>query len=728
MSSFVNYFAPLAQDERRTPIAREPVKNHRSIARVARRRAIERQRTEDAQVEHNESLTRNIKSNLYLASRTDSFQKGSRLLRRGERTVPRRYVKSAHWLKVGRDEGYFAVYQGAYFPIEFNHKHCYWYCIAYSDVRRTWETQRVAPFEYFLDIQNEEVVPRNDWEVLVKDEPKTDDKEEPEDTPIRIRSIVAEEDRLGSAMERTLSLSYLSGRPTARSDDPPGGEPPHGDGGEGNEESPERRHAESDDKLVGREPTVFTGDRKDAESFILKWQIYQMLNHDTAEMRRPFTRAALLLSYVKGPAVHEWSMLQVNWLATRAQGGELPTDEFLYDTIEAAFRSAFTDTMSVQKAKAEFHLASMEHGDLDGYVSKFERLTRLAGYNLNSSLVLDRFGAKLTPGLYAAIINGSDELVTWTDWVRAAQKYQQKHLLVQANLDDERTKDPVKEQKNRIKVQWQQALQPEPKDPDAMEIDRVKIRQIATNKRTKTGECFACHQQGHLSRDCPQRPPRPRTNARASTSRVKVEDNEKEEEVPKARSGETGYSADEIIKIMKNADDDDKDKVIQTVFMTPEFWKGSNPTAWVRAFGGNLGYITRYRSMKVPVSFRTLHAMVDKDILVDSGATDNFIHPKLLKRIGLGVQVLDRPRKIWNIDGTTNRAGQLTSFVDLEVQTGDVEKKMRFLVTDLGDEDLILGYPWLAMFEPQFNWRSSVIDTAHLPIIVRSLDWRKAQF
>jgi hypothetical protein len=66
MSSFVNYFAPLAQDER-TPIAREPVKNpirnRRSIARVARRRAIERQRTNDAQVEHNESLTRNISSN-----------------------------------------------------------------------------------------------------------------------------------------------------------------------------------------------------------------------------------------------------------------------------------------------------------------------------------------------------------------------------------------------------------------------------------------------------------------------------------------------------------------------------------------------------------------------------------------------------------------------------------------------------------------------------------------
>jgi hypothetical protein len=45
--------------------------------------------------------------------------------------------------------------------------------------------------------------------------------------------------------------------------------------------------------------------------------------------------------------------------------------------------------MSVQRAKAEFHLISMERGDLNGYVSKFERLACLAGYDLNSSLVLD---------------------------------------------------------------------------------------------------------------------------------------------------------------------------------------------------------------------------------------------------------------------------------------------------------------------------------------------------
>jgi hypothetical protein len=52
---------------------------------------------------------------------------------------------------------------------------------------------------------------------------------------------------------------------------------------------------------------------------------------------------------------------------------------------------------------------------------------------------------------------------------------------------------------------------------------------------------------------------------------------------------------------------------------------------------------------------------------------------------------------------------------------------MRFLITDLGGEDLVLGYPWLATFEPKFNWRETVIDTTTLPIVIRSLNWKQAR-
>ena len=61
--------------------------------------------------------------------------------------------------------------------------------------------------------------------------------------------------------------------------------------------------------------------------------------------------------------------------------------------------------------------------------------------------------------------------------------------------------------------------------------------------------------------------------------------------------------------------------------------------------------------------------------------------------------------------------------MDLNVQMGQRQAKMRFLITDLGNEDLILRYPWLANFEPKFSWDKGAMDTSYLPVIVQSLDW-----
>jgi hypothetical protein len=41
---------------------------------------------------------------------------------------------------------------------------------------------------------------------------------------------------------------------------------------------------------------------------------------------------------------------------------------------------------------------------------------------------------------------------------------------------------------------------------------------------------------------------------------------------------------------------------------------------------------------------------------------------------------------------------------------------------DIGHEEILLGYPWLATFEPKFNWRSAIIDKRVLPIIISSIN------
>jgi hypothetical protein len=114
--------------------------------------------------------------------------------------------------------------------------------------------------------------------------------------------------------------------------------------------------------------------------------------------------------------------------------------------------------------------------------------------------------------------------------------------------------------------------------------------------------------------------------------------------------------------------------------------------------------------------------MADKKALVDSGATDNFINIKFTKQMGLGVRELPTPKKIFNIDNTTNKSGMIMHYLDLDVCTKGIHKEMRFLITNIGSEDLLLGYPWLTTFEPRFNWRSAVIDKHVLPVVISSIN------
>ena len=146
-----------------------------------------------------------------------------------------------------------------------------------------------------------------------------------------------------------------------------------------------------------------------------------------------------------------------------------------------------------------------------------------------------------------------------------------------------------------------------------------------------------------------------------------------------------------------------------------------NPTAWVRASCCNSVFIMCLRSMKVPITIKTSYNTAEVPSLVDSGATDNFIHPRTVRQLRLGTSLLDKPKKLFNVDDTQNKAGSVTRYVDLSVTTNQKERQMQFLVSDIGRESLILGYPWLVAFEARFKWKEGTLDPQYLPITCQSI-------
>jgi hypothetical protein len=53
--------------------------------------------------------------------------------------------------------------------------------------------------------------------------------------------------------------------------------------------------------------------------------------------------------------------------------------------------------------------------------------------------------------------------------------------------------------------------------------------------------------------------------------------------------------------------------------------------------------------------------------LVDSGTTKNFLNLAYAKWLRLLIKTLGNPRKLYNVDGMENKAGELHHYMDLEM-------------------------------------------------------------
>jgi reverse transcriptase-like protein/aspartyl protease len=108
--------------------------------------------------------------------------------------------------------------------------------------------------------------------------------------------------------------------------------------------------------------------------------------------------------------------------------------------------------------------------------------------------------------------------------------------------------------------------------------------------------------------------------------------------------------------------------------------------------------------MKVPIVIQMSEQRATQNALLDSGATESFIHPRVIHELRLHTSQLHHPRTVRNVDGTDNKLGKVTDKVRLSIRHEDYNEEHRFLVADIGEDNIILGYPFFEAANPLIDW------------------------
>jgi len=89
--------------------------------------------------------------------------------------------------------------------------------------------------------------------------------------------------------------------------------------------------------------------------------------------------------------------------------------------------------------------------------------------------------------------------------------------------------------------------------------------------------------------------------------------------------------------------------------------------------------------------------------LLDSSAIEMFMDWKMVVKYEFRLQKLERSIAVRNVDGIYNSIGAITHQVKVNVYYKGHIERMRIDMCDLEKTDIILGIPWLQVYNPEIN-------------------------
>jgi hypothetical protein len=118
----------------------------------------------------------------------------------------------------------------------------------------------------------------------------------------------------------------------------------------------------------------------------------------------------------------------------------------------------------------------------------------------------------------------------------------------------------------------------------------------------------------------------------------------------------------------------------------------------------------------IPITLKGRNKKANIKVLVDCGASMLFLSERFVKEKQVWTKNLTNKIPVRNIDGTSNVAGPITHYAELDLKIEDHKEKAVFMVTDLGSDDVTIGIDWLRYHNPEIDWNAGKFALTRCPI------------
>jgi hypothetical protein len=142
--------------------------------------------------------------------------------------------------------------------------------------------------------------------------------------------------------------------------------------------------------------------------------------------------------------------------------------------------------------------------------------------------------------------------------------------------------------------------------------------------------------------------------------------------------------------------------------------------ALIQACATKSVYVSRRKSIKINLLLHAEWKQAIKKALLDSGAIECFIHPRTVEQLQLKKITLPKSQKVKNVDGTLNQSGEVTEGVVLIFKYNGEPQRHLFYVTNIGEDDIILGYLFLEATNPKISWKEGTMEGTMILLAVKS--------